>query len=87
MENLISFDQLNKINESINNFNTINQPTRNFDENQYFLLLSIYFYLKHHNHDTTAEILYEECKLGDIFIFPKNIIDDKSETEKLKKKF
>jgi len=69
--NLISFDQLNKINESINNYNVINNSNQNnkqFDENQYFLLLSIYFYLKHNNHNVTAEILFEECKLGKFLI-------------------
>ena len=34
------------------------------NENQFFLLLSIYFYLKHNNYNATAEILFQECNLG-----------------------
>lgn len=34
------------------------------NENQFFLLLSIYFYLKHNNYNVTAEILFTECNLG-----------------------
>ena len=34
------------------------------NENQFFLLLSIYFYLKHNNYNSTAEILFQECNLG-----------------------
>ncbi len=70
---IIPFDQLNKIGESLNNYNVINNSNQNnkqFDANQYFLLLSIYFYLKHHSHNVTAEILFEECKLGKLNINP-----------------
>jgi len=88
MDNL-SFDQFNKINDSFVNYNGVNNPIQNkqFDENQYFLLLSIYFYLKHNNHHVTAETLFEECKLGQVFVFPQNIVDEKTEIDKLKKKF
>jgi hypothetical protein len=57
------------------------------DENYYFLLLSIYFYLKHNNYHTTAEIFFNEVNLGKVFQFPQEIPEPQSETEKIKKKF
>ncbi len=57
------------------------------DENYYFLLLSIYFYLKHNNYHSTAETLFNEINLGKIFQFPQEIGDPKNDSEKLKKKF
>ncbi len=57
------------------------------DENYYFLLLSIYFYLKHNNYHTTAEILFKETNLGKIFMFPQEIGEPNNEIEKIKKKF
>lgn len=57
------------------------------NENYYFLLLSIYFYLKHNNYHTTAENLYNETSLGKIFQFPQELPEPENETEKLNKKF
>jgi hypothetical protein len=57
------------------------------DENNYFLLLSVYFYLKHNNYHQTAEILFNETNLGKIFQFPQDIGEPNNEMEKLKKKF
>jgi hypothetical protein len=56
------------------------------DEGYYFLLLSIYFYLKHNNYHTTAEILFNEAGLAKIFLFPQEIVDS-SEIDLMKKKF
>jgi hypothetical protein len=57
------------------------------DENYYFLLLSIYFYLKHNNYHTTAEILFNETNLGKVFQFPQEIGEPQNEKDKLNKKF
>lgn len=57
------------------------------DENYYFLLLSIYFYLKHNNYHSTAEILFNETNLGKMFQFPQEVGEPQNELEKLKKKF
>ena len=57
------------------------------DENYYFLLLSIYFYLKHNNYHTTAEVLFNEVSLGKVFQFPQEVPEPQNEVEKLKKKF
>jgi hypothetical protein len=57
------------------------------DENHYFLLLSVYFYLKHNNFNQTADILFSETNLDKVFQFPQNIGEPKNDTEKLKKKF
>ena len=57
------------------------------DENYYFLMLSIYFYLKHNNYHTTAEILFNETNLGKVFQFPQEVGEPQNEAENLKKKF
>ncbi len=57
------------------------------DENYYFLLLSIYFYLKHNNYHTTAEALFNEVNLGKVFQFPQEVPEPQNEVDKLKKKF
>lgn len=40
--------------------------SNNFDENDYFLLLSIYFYMKQNGYSTTADILFKEAELGNV---------------------
>jgi hypothetical protein len=45
---------------------------KNFDENDYFLILAIYFYLKNNGHQTSADILFKEADLGAVFEFPKD---------------
>jgi hypothetical protein len=57
------------------------------DENYYFLLLSIYFYLKHNNYHTTAEMLFNEVNLGKVFQFPQEVPEPQTDIEKIKKKF
>jgi hypothetical protein len=57
------------------------------DENFFLLLLSVYFYLKHNNYHTTAEILFKEANLSKIFCFPQDLGEPKNELEKLKKTF
>jgi hypothetical protein len=60
------------------------------DEAYYFLLLTIYFYLKHNNYHSTAEILFAESNLGRIFTFPQEILEGGGISEQeqiLKKKF
>ena len=52
-----------------------------------YLLLSIYFYLKHNNYNTTAENLFNEGNLGNIFKFPQEVQEGTNEAEKLQKKF
>lgn len=52
-----------------------------------FLLLSLYFYLKKNNFNETSEKLFQECKLGSIFKFPKNLKAPKSDKEKLTNQF
>ena len=50
--------------------------------------MSIYFYLKHNNHNQTADILLKESELEKIFLFPNEFNkDSKNESEQLKKKF
>lgn len=60
-----------------------------FDQDYYnILVLSIYFYLKHNNYNQTADQLFNESNLAEIFNFPNNSIDNDrtNEEEKLKKK-
>ena len=52
-----------------------------------FLLLSIYFYLKHNNYNISADFLFNEANLNNLFFFPQDISDSSTEEEKLKKKF
>ena len=63
--------------------------TRSFEETQNYnyLLLSIYFYLKHNNYNTTAENLFNESNLKNIFKFPQEVKEGISPSEKLIKKF
>lgn len=61
---------------------------RSENDNHNFLLLSIYFYLKHNNHHTTAENLFNEANLGKIFLFPQDLAESsENQMEILKKKF
>ena len=52
-----------------------------------FLLLSIYFYLKHNNYNISADFLFNEANLNNLFFFPQDISDSSTEEEKLKKSF
>lgn len=58
-------------------------------ENEYynFLLLSIYFYLKHNDYSVSAEFLFNEAKLNNIFFFPQDIPEITNDEEKLRKAF
>jgi hypothetical protein len=60
---------------------------KNFDQNSYFLILTIYFYLKQKKFDETADILFNEAKLDKVFIFPQELNEPKTEFEKLKLNF
>ena len=62
---------------------------RSFEETQSYnyLLLSIYFYLKHNNYNITAEKLFNEASLKGIFTFPQEVKEGTSQYEKLIKKF
>lgn len=52
-----------------------------------FLLLSIYFYLKHNDYNVSADYLFNEANLNNIFYFPQDVSEGSNEEEKLKKKF
>ena len=56
-------------------------------ENYNYLLLSIYFYLKHNNYNSTADILFSEGNLENIFKFPQDIKEISNESDKLLKNF
>lgn len=90
MNQFRGFDQV-KVKEVVNQYNGLDLEKilkeKIVDENYYFLLLSIYFYLKHNNYHTTAEIIFNETNLGKVFQFPQDIGEPKTEIEKLKKKF
>jgi hypothetical protein len=60
---------------------------KNFDQNSYFLILTIYFYLKQKKFDETADILFNEAKLDKVFIFPQELNEPKTDFEKLKLNF
>ena len=81
---------MNQKNEPLNPF-TFNLEKilteKNFDQNSYFLILTIYFYLKQKNFDETADILFNEAKLDKVFIFPQELNEPKTEFEKLKLNF
>ena len=66
-----------------------NVENRSFEETQNYnyLLLSIYFYLKHNNFNATAEKLFNEANLKNIFIFPQEVKDGITTSDKLIKKF
>jgi hypothetical protein len=69
--------------------NSLTEIMRTPQEKEYYqyLLLSIYFYLKHNNYNTTAESLFTEGNLGNVFKFPQEIQEGTSEEENLQKKF
>lgn len=69
--------------------NPLEEFKRTPEETEYYnyLLLSIYFYLKHNNYNTTAESLFNEGNLGNIFKFPQEVEEGSNEAEKLQKKF
>ena len=81
---------MNQKNEQLNsfafNFEKI-LTEKNFDQNSYFLILTIYFYLKQKKFDETADILFNEAKLDKVFIFPQELNEPKTEFEKLKLSF
>ena len=52
-----------------------------------FLVLSLYYYLKKNNFSETAEQLFKECELDEIFKFPENMPEAKTEKEKLTQDF
>ena len=62
---------------------------RSFEETQNYnyLLLSIYFYLKHNNYNTTAENLFNESNLKNIFKFPQEVKEGTNPSDRLIKKF
>ena len=58
-----------------NENNEIGKKNSEPTEKQYreFLLLSLYFYLKNNCYDNTADILFEEANLSQIFKIPKGM--------------
>ena len=60
---------------------------KNFDQNSYFLILTIYFYLKQKKYDDTADILFNEAKLDKVFIFPQEMNEPQNDIERLKMNF
>ena len=73
----------------MNSFNSFEEITKSPEElqNYNFLLLTIYFYLKHNNYNIAAECLFNESNLANIFKFPQEISDTNNEKEKLLKNF
>lgn len=69
--------------------NSLNEIPRTPQENEFYnyLLLSIYFYLKHNNYNLTAENLFNEGNLGSVFKFPQEVQEGTNENEILQKKF
>ena len=69
--------------------NPIEDIQRTPQETEYYnyLLLSIYFYLKHNDYNLTAESLFNEGNLGNIFKFPQEVQEGTNEAEKIQKKF
>ena len=69
--------------------NQSNNESKTLEEiqNYNYLLLSIYFYLKHNNYNITAEKLFNEASLKGIFTFPQEVKEGTSQYEKLIKKF
>lgn len=68
-------------------FNNDNLNDRGSEESYQFLLLTIYFYLKQNNYNTTAEFLFKETNLGKTFSFPQYLEEPKNEMDKLKTSF
>jgi len=52
-----------------------------------FLLLSLYYYLKKHNYNQTAQKLFQEGKLDSIFKFPQDLKPPTNEKEKMQNEF
>ena len=52
-----------------------------------FLLLSLYYYLKKHNYNQTAQKLFQEGKLDSIFKFPHELKPPTNEKEKMQNEF
>ena len=69
--------------------NQSNNDSKTLEEiqNYNYLVLSIYFYLKHNNYNLTAEKLFNEANLKGIFTFPLEVNEGTSLYEKLIKKF
>ena len=67
------FEEIKKSPEELQNYN--------------FLLLTIYFYLKHNQFNLTADTLFNESNLANIFKFPQEVSDTNNEKEKLLKNF
>jgi hypothetical protein len=74
-------------NPDLNNFDLEKLKDKTNDESYYFLLLTIYFYLKHNNYHSTAEILFTESNLGRIFTFPQDVFEGTTDIDQMKKKF
>ena len=67
------FEEIRKSSEELQNYN--------------FLLLTIYFYLKHNQFNLTADTLFNESNLANIFKFPQEVSDTNNEKDKILKKF
>jgi hypothetical protein len=52
-----------------------------------FLLLSLYYYLKKHNYNQTAQKLFQEGKLDSIFKFPHDLKPPSNDKEKMQNEF
>ena len=52
-----------------------------------FLLLSLYYYLKKHNYNQTAQKLFQEGKLDSIFKFPQDLKPPTNDKEKMQNEF
>jgi len=63
--------------------------SENLTENEpyNFLLLSLYYYLKKHNYNQTAQKLFQEGKLDSIFKFPSDLKPPTNEKEKMQNEF
>lgn len=57
------------------------------EESYYFLLLSIYIYLKQNNNHTTAELFFKETNMDKIFAFPQYLEEPKTEAERMRANF
>ena len=65
------------------------KSSENLTENEpyNFLLLSLYYYLKKHNYNQTAQKLFQEGKLDSIFKFPSDLKPPTNEKEKMQNEF
>jgi len=73
----------------MNYFHQIEKDIKSSEElqNYNFLLLTIYFYLKHNKYNLTADNLFNESNLANIFKFPQEVSDTNNEKERLLKNF